>query len=128
MTYFILPLLAFANAGLNVSTANLSAITSPVTIGIGLGLFVGKQAGVMLAIGLCLALGLAKLPTGATLAQVYGIAVLTGIGFTMSLFIGDLALPDPAMSAWVKLGVLSGSLASAALGFAVLRWAPTIKP
>jgi Na+:H+ antiporter, NhaA family len=128
VTYFILPLFAFANAGLNLDGINLDTITSPVTIGISLGLFLGKQIGVMLAVGLCLALGLAKLPTGASLLQVYGVAVLTGIGFTMSLFIGDLAFTDSAVSTWVKLGVLSGSVASAAMGYAVLRWAFVIKP
>lgn len=123
VTYFILPVFAFANAGLDLSALTPEAFSSPVSLGIAAGLFVGKQAGVMLAVGACLALGLAKLPTGAGLMQVYGVAVLTGIGFTMSLFIGDLAFAEPAMSPAVKLGVMAGSLASALLGYLILRTA-----
>jgi NhaA family Na+:H+ antiporter len=121
VVYFILPVFAFANAGLDLAEASRQSLTSPITLGIAAGLFVGKQAGVMLAVGACLALGVARLPSGTTPLQVYGVAVLTGVGFTMSLFIGDLAFPDPAMATTVKLGVISGSLASAVLGYIVLR-------
>jgi NhaA family Na+:H+ antiporter len=121
VVYVILPVFAFANAGLDLAAASWQALTSPITLGIAAGLFVGKQAGVMLAVGLCLALKIARLPSGATAIQVYGVAVLTGVGFTMSLFIGDLAFPDPALASAVKLGVIAGSLASAALGYGILR-------
>ncbi len=123
VTYFILPLFAFANAGVSLGAANMTALTSPITQGIGLGLFVGKQIGVMAAVGLCLMLGIAQRPTGANLLQIYGVAILTGIGFTMSLFIGDLAFTDTALITLVKLGVLSGSLASAAVGYLILHYA-----
>jgi NhaA family Na+:H+ antiporter len=128
VTYFILPVFAFANAGLNLSAAAAATLTTPLAMGIGLGLFLGKQAGVMLAVGLCLILGIAKLPTGASLMQVYGVAVLTGIGFTMSLFIGDLAFADAQTLTTMKIGVLSGSVASAIVGYAVLRLAGRTKP
>jgi NhaA family Na+:H+ antiporter len=128
VTYFILPVFAFANAGVNLGAATTATFTSPLALGIGLGLFLGKQAGVMLAVGLCLMFGLAKLPTGASLIQVYGVAILTGIGFTMSLFIGDLAFADPDMLTVMKIGVLSGSLASAIVGYTVLRLVTKTKP
>jgi NhaA family Na+:H+ antiporter len=123
VTYFILPVFAFANAGLDLSALTADALSSPISLGVAAGLFVGKQAGVMFAVGACLALGFAKVPTGATLMQLYGVAVLTGIGFTMSLFIGDLAFTDPALAPAVKLGVLAGSLASALAGYTILRLA-----
>jgi Na+:H+ antiporter, NhaA family len=123
VTYFILPLFAFANAGLNLSGITAQTWASPVTLGIAAGLFFGKQIGVMLAVGLCLLLRIAALPSQATVLQVYGVAVITGIGFTMSLFIGDLAFADPALETLVKLGVLSGSAVSAIVGYIVLRMA-----
>jgi len=121
VTYFILPVFAFANAGLDLSSLTSEAMSSPVTWGIAAGLLIGKQVGVMLAAGACLFFGLAKLPTGASPMQLYGVAVLTGVGFTMSLFIGDLAFNDPTLAPAVKLGVMAGSLASALIGYAILR-------
>ena len=123
VTYFILPLFAFANAGLSLAGITSHAWTSPVTLGIAAGLFIGKQLGVMAAVGMCLLCRIARLPSQATLLQVYGVAIITGIGFTMSLFIGDLAFTDPALETLVKLGVLSGSLVSALTGYLVLRLA-----
>jgi Na+:H+ antiporter, NhaA family len=123
VTYFILPLFAFANAGLSLDGVTGQAWTSPVTLGIAAGLIVGKQVGVMAAIGLCLLLRIATLPSQATVLQVYGVAIITGIGFTMSLFIGDLAFADPALETLVKLGVLSGSVVSAVVGYTVLKLA-----
>lgn len=123
VTYFILPLFAFANAGVSLDGVTRETWISPVTLGIAAGLFLGKQVGVMLAIGVCRALGIASLPTHATLLQVYGVSIITGIGFTMSLFIGDLAFSDPALETLVKLGVLSGSIMSALVGYVVLMMA-----
>jgi Na+:H+ antiporter, NhaA family len=119
--FCIMPLFAFANAGVALGGLTLSALTQPVTLGSALGLFLGKQVGVMLAVFLGVALGLCRRPMGANWGQVYGVAILTGIGFTMSLFIGSLAFPDPAMADEVRLGVLAGSAASAVMGYCVLR-------
>ena len=89
----------------------------------GLGLFLGKQFGVFGAIWVSTRLGIAERPAGASWGQVYGMAVLCGIGFTMSLFIGALAFPDdPLLVEEAKGGVLMGSLLSALAGFAILRW------
>jgi Na+:H+ antiporter, NhaA family len=121
VAYLILPAFAFANAGVSFAGMALGALVHPVTLGIALGLFVGKQLGVFAAVWLAVVCKLGKLPEGATWPQVYGVAILCGIGFTMSLFIGGLAFDDTAHAAQVRLGVLTGSLASALLGLAVLR-------
>ena len=92
-----------------------------------MGLFLGKQIGIFGAIWLAVRSGLAAMPSHARWPQIYGLSLLCGIGFTMSLFIGDLAFDDPAHSDGVKLGVLMGSLASAALGALVLRFTGTKK-
>ncbi|MGE3692119.1 MAG: Na+/H+ antiporter NhaA [Novosphingobium sp.] len=121
VAFLILPAFAFANAGLSLSGIGLPALTAPLSLGIALGLFLGKQIGVFGAIGLACLLGLAKRPEGVSWAQLYGLACLTGVGFTMSLFIGSLAFAGPEQEAAVKLGVLAGSLASGLLGLAALR-------
>ena len=87
-----------------------------MTLGILLGLFLGKQAGVFLACRIAVALGVAQLPAGATWRSLYGVAIITGIGFTMSLFIGSLAFPDGGQDSAMRLGVLAGSLLSAVVG------------
>jgi len=120
-TYAILPFFAFVNAGVNLDGIDWSALANPVTLGIAFGLFVGKQAGVMLFSLAACRLKLARLPDGASLMQFYGVAVLTGIGFTMSLFIGTLAFTTHGYEAPVRLGVLGGSLLSAVIGFVVLK-------
>jgi NhaA family Na+:H+ antiporter len=117
----ILPAFAFANAGVSFAGLTMSAAAGSVPLGIGLGLFLGKQAGVFVFVALAVRTGLARLPDGITWAQVYGVAVLAGIGFTMSLFIGSLAFADPARAVDVRLGVLAGSVLSALLGYAVLH-------
>ncbi|MBU3077064.1 Na+/H+ antiporter NhaA [Sphingomonas quercus] len=119
----IVPLFGFANAGLSFAGMGWQALADPLTLGIALGLFVGKQAGVLAAVWIAAATGLAPPPRGARWRQVHGVAILCGIGFTMSLFIGGLAFADPAHMAAVKLGVLAGSLLSALSGYAVLRFA-----
>jgi len=128
VSYGVMPIFAFANAGVSLADLSLQSLTHSLTLGIALGLFLGKQAGVLLAVGLGVALGLCKRPSGASWSQIYGVALLTGIGFTMSLFIGGLAFPDPALAAEVRLGVLSGSFASAILGFLVLRFVARAEP
>jgi Na+:H+ antiporter, NhaA family len=88
------------------------------------GLFLGKQIGIMLGAGLLIVSGMAAMPAGASWWRLYGVAILGGIGFTMSLFIGTLAFGDAARHAEVRLGVLAGSLLSALVGYAALRLAP----
>ena len=114
VAFFILPLFAFANAGVSLSGVGMDALTHPITLGIVLGLFVGKQVGIFGACWLAIKLGLAKLPKGANFVQLYGVSILCGIGFTMSLFIGSLAFENMNKEYIdaVKLGVLVGSLLS----------------
>ena len=119
VAFAILPLFGFANAG--VSFDKDVSPTAPLPLAIALGLFLGKQAGVFGSIWLAVKLGFAKRPARASWPQLYGLALLCGIGFTMSLFIGGLAFPAPPQSDAVKIGVLMGSLLSALAGFAVLR-------
>jgi NhaA family Na+:H+ antiporter len=122
--YVIVPLFGFANAGVSLAGLGPSALFAPLPLAIGAGLFLGKQAGILGAIALADRTGFAPRPTGASWAQVWGMAVLCGIGFTMSLFIGALAYPSaPALVDQAKLGVLVGSALSALLGFAILRFA-----
>ena len=103
--------------------------TTREPLGIALGLFLGKQAGIFASVTIAERLGLARRPEGASLLQLWGIALLCGIGFTMSLFIAALAFPgDPALVEEAKLGVLAGSLLSAILGYAVLRLARSARP
>ena len=120
--FAILPIFAFANAGVSLAGLDLAALASPIPLGIAAGLFLGKQAGVFVAARLAIRLGWAERPTGAGWRQLYGVSVLCGIGFTMSLFIGMLAFDDAAAKDAVKLGVLAGSLAAGLLGWAILRF------
>ena len=116
----IMPLFAFANAGVRIEGSVLELLLHPVTLGVALGLFIGKQLGVFGAVWLGRKLGLVSMPPRMTLAHLYGIALLAGIGFTMSLFIGTLSFEVFEKIAAVRLGVLGGSLISAVAGFAVL--------
>lgn len=120
--FAIMPIFAFANAGVGLQGMGLTIATEPVGLGIALGLFIGKQLGVMLMVMLCVGLGFARLPQGASWSQMYGVAILTGIGFTMSLFIGTLAFGDNLRAAEVRLGVLAGSILSGVIGYLVLRY------
>jgi len=124
VTFGILPLFAFANAGVPFNGIDLTLLTGPVTLGIGFGLAFGKPLGVMLAIGLALVFRIGRAPAGANGRQILGMAALTGIGFTMSLFIGGLAFPDQSQDLPVRLGVLAGSLLSAGMGFLLLWGGP----
>ena len=121
VAFLILPLFAFANAGVSLKGLSVADLMSPVPLGIALGLFLGKQIGVFSFCWVAVKLGLAKLPEGANWCQVYGVACLTGVGFTMSLFIGTLAFDDASLLNGVRLGVLMGSIASGILGFVLLR-------
>jgi NhaA family Na+:H+ antiporter len=123
VAWLVLPFFGFANAGVSLAGAGLGALLAPLPLAIAAGLFVGKQAGVFAAVWLCDRFRLAAPPKGASWAQVYGVALLCGIGFTMSLFISTLAFDDPARLDQAKIGILAGSLLSAACGFLVLRLA-----
>jgi NhaA family Na+:H+ antiporter len=127
--YLIVPLFGFANAGLHLGGEGLAAALAPLPLAVGAGLFVGKQAGVLGALALARATGFAKLPAGATWLQLWGLAALCGIGFTMSLFIATLAFPAaPELVDAAKLGILGGSALSAVLGYALLRFSGSAKP
>lgn len=121
VTYLILPLFAFANAGVALADITRDVLFHPVTLGIVFGLFFGKQAGVLAVTYMSRALGWVQLPDGATTSQFYGVALLTGVGFTMSLFIGNLAFMAPENLAEVKIGVLVGSILSGIAGYVILR-------
>jgi NhaA family Na+:H+ antiporter len=117
----IVPIFGFANAGVSFAGMGLESLAQPVPMGVALGLFLGKQLGVFGFAWLAIKSGVASLPRHATFTQLYGIALLCGIGFTMSLFIGALAFTDAASVDATKIGVLAGSLASAVIGFLLLR-------
>lgn len=122
VAYAIVPIFGFVNAGVDLRGIGLEILFSPLPLGIAAGLFIGKQLGVFASVRLAIALRLGVRPMGASWTQVYGVALLCGVGFTMSLFIGGLAFRDPIYMDEVKLGVLCGSLLSALVGYAVLRW------
>jgi NhaA family Na+:H+ antiporter len=126
VSFVILPIFGFANAGVPLGGLGLADLMQPVTLGCALGLFLGKQIGVFGSVWLVVKLGLARRPSGTSWPQLYGLALLCGIGFTMSLFIGLLAFGDAgAMQDQTKIGVLAGSLLSAVTGWAVLRFCPS---
>src|SRR5262249_6799831 len=104
VAFGILPVFALANAGVSLTGLSLASLLAPVPLGIALGLFLGKQVAVTAATWLSVRLDLGALPAGASWLHVYGVAVLTGIGFTMSLFIGTLAFVDAAAAPTVRLG------------------------
>ena len=124
VAYGIVPLFGFANAGVNLGLVGTSGTLAEIPLGIALGLFVGKQVGVFTFSWAAIRLRLADCPRDASLAQLYGVSLLCGIGFTMSLFIGLLAFPGaPELQSEVKLGVIAGSLLSALVGVSVLLFA-----
>ena len=124
VAYVILPLFAFANAGVSFAGTTMDSFIHPVPLGIALGLFVGKQIGVVLFSWLTIRLGFAQLPAGSTWLHLYGISLLCGIGFTMSLFIGTLAFNQVGVDYAIdeRLGILVGSLVSGLLGYLLLRF------
>lgn len=128
VAFAIVPLFGFANAGVDLTGVDPALLLSPLPLGIAAGLFVGKQIGIFAAVRLSVAMGIADRPRGATWLQVYGVALLCGIGFTMSLFIGGLAFPGrPDLVEQAKIGTLAGSLLSALAGYILLRLAPRAK-
>ena len=125
VAFAIVPLFGFANAGVDISGLTAGQLFAPLPLGIAAGLFVGKQVGIFGSVWLAVKLGIAGKLRGATWLQIYGVAMLCGIGFTMSLFIGGLAFPgDALLVEEAKIGILMGSLAAAIVGYAVLRFAP----
>ncbi|MGV7216040.1 Na+/H+ antiporter NhaA [Bradyrhizobium sp. UFLA05-112] len=131
VSFAIVPIFAFANAGVPLAGLTFSNVAAPIPLGIIAGLFIGKQLGVFGLSLLAIKLGVAALPEGATTLKLYGIAVLTGIGFTMSLFIGTLAYDDESVLAQLRLGVLAASLLSgiiAALLLSATAPASELKP
>lgn len=129
VAYLILPLFAFAAAGFSFAGLSVSALLSPIPLGIALGLFVGKQVGVFGLSALAIGLKLARRPTGAKWLELYGVSLLCGIGFTMSLFIGGLAFDpnDTLAQTEVRMGVIVGSLLSTLVGMAVLGYAQRMR-
>ncbi len=122
VAFGILPIFAFANAGVSFAGIHFDALLSPVTLGIALGLFLGKQLGISLVTWLSIKLRLARMPHGGTVWGMYGISLVAGVGFTMSLFIGTLAFRGGGnYPALVRFGVIVGSSLSGMLGYLVLR-------
>jgi Na+:H+ antiporter, NhaA family len=120
VAFGVLPIFGFANAGVSFAGIGWGSFFEPVTLGIGLGLFLGKQIGIFTSIWLAMRMGIARLPQDVNWKQIYGLALLCGIGFTMSLFIGGLAWEHGNFNAQIRLGVIAGSIASAAAGAVVL--------
>jgi Na+:H+ antiporter, NhaA family len=123
VAFIIVPLFGFANAGVSLKGIGISGLAAPLPLAIALGLFLGKQIGIFASVWGCAKSGIAARPKDASWSQVYGVALLCGIGFTMSLFIGGLAFSGDAQSQAVKIGVLLGSVVSAIAGWLVLRFA-----
>ena len=127
VAFAILPIFAFANAGVSFEGIGFDAFLEPVTLGIAAGLFLGKQFGIFGAMWLAIRFGVAPMPVATNWRQLYAVAVLCGVGFTMSLFIGSLAFADPAFEAPLRIGVLSGSILSAIFGFLLFWLGPVPK-
>lgn len=123
--FLIIPLFGFANAGLSFAGLTMANLVEPLTLGVALGLLCGKIIGVFGFSSVAIAFGVARLPQNASWMQMFGVAMLCGIGFTMSLFIGLLAFAShPLLQSEVKVGILGGSLVAGIIGYAVLRFAP----
>lgn len=122
VAWFILPVFAFANAGISLEGVSAAGAFSLLPMGIAAGLLLGKPLGIILFSGIALKLGVTRMPSGITFSQIAAVSVLCGIGFTMSIFIGSLAFAtrDPALLTYAKMGILMGSVASAVLGYILL--------
>ena len=121
IAFAVMPIFAFANAGVPLTGVSLGALFDPLPLGIALGLMVGKPIGIVGAVWLAAKLGIARLPNGVGWPGMVGVGFLAGIGFTMSLFIGSLSFTGPDAAAGVRIGVLGGSIIAALVGFTVLR-------
>lgn len=130
VAFFVLPVFAFANAGINLTGVGINQLGHSVPLGIALGLFIGKQIGIFTFCWLALKTKLAVMPKGMTLTRLYGVAALCGIGFTMSLFIGSLAFEETTVDLLFdeRLGILMGSLLSGIIGYVVLNLSLAKKP
>ncbi len=120
VAFGVLPLFAFANAGVSLAGITPAKLVESVPIGIALGLMIGKPLGITGAVWLAVRFGMARLPEGTNWMQILGVAAVAGVGFTMSLFIGTLAFPDGDRAADIRLGVILGSLVSALAGYLIL--------
>ncbi|MFT7682917.1 Na+/H+ antiporter NhaA [Moritella dasanensis] len=125
--YYILPLFAFANAGVSLTNIQFSDMTSALPIGVALGLFIGKPLGIFSISWLAVKFKIATLPEGVNFKQIFAVSVLCGIGFTMSMFITSLAFTDPVMADLSRLGILMGSTLAAVVGYYLLACATTTK-
>ena len=124
VAFMIMPIFAFANAGVSLEGLSLSSLLEPVPLGILLGLFVGKQVGVMVVSFIAVKFGVAQMPDKSSWLSLYGVSILTGVGFTMSLFVGNLAFAENIQYIdGVKIGVLAGSLLSTVFGYFILLYA-----
>ena len=128
VVFMILPIFAFANAGVPLREMSLDALMQPLSLGVAAGLFFGKQLGVFGAVWLAVRAGLARRPEALSWRKLYGAACLSGIGFTMSLFIGSLAFEDVASQNAVRVGVIAGSVLSGLMGALVLSGAKVVRP
>ncbi len=122
ISFMILPLFAFTAAGVDLRAVGIEALLLPLPLSIAAGLFFGKQLGIFTASWLTVKLGFADLPENSSWRHIYGISVIAGIGFTMSLFIGMLAFSDLHLQEQAKIGVISGSLLASIWGWTVMRW------
>ena len=125
VAFGVLPLFAFVNAGIDLSGVGIDTLAHPVPLGIATGLFVGKQVGIFLLCFIAIKLGLARLPDGASWGSLYGVSILCGVGFTMSLFVGSLAFENSVINVDMvfdeRLGIILGSLLSGIMGYIVLH-------
>ncbi len=121
VSFGIMPLFALVNAGVSFDPSVVNSLAAPVSLGVVLGLFLGKQLGITLAVWASTRIGWTKLPHGVSMTQMYGVSILCGIGFTMALFVGNLAFTTPATLDVVKIAVLLGSALSAVIGWLVLQ-------
>lgn len=124
VAFAILPIFAFANAGVPFEGMGFHSLSDPLTLGIIVGLVLGKQLGIFAMLALAIKTGISPMPRGVSWIHLYAVSVLCGIGFTMSLFIGGLAFDDGPDQASIRLGVLVASLISATLGYCILRFTP----
>lgn len=124
VAFLVLPIFAFANAGIDLRGVPTEVMLHDVPVGVALGLIVGKQAGIFVLCGLAIKLGLTSLPKGMNWGSLYGVSALCGIGFTMSLFIGSLAFEETGVNLLFdeRLGIIVGSLISGAIGYLVLKF------